>query len=235
MIEALRARRRAVHEVWLPERLTTPGLRELGSVARASGAHVHRCASADQVAARGDPLPEEPFEALLSGAGPRRFVALDRVTDAGNLGSIARSALAAGFQGLLLEHRHAPAIGPGALRASAGALEHLRIGRAPRLGRALALARREGLSVLAADRRGEPIDRVPRHFLRAELVWVFGSEDRGVRESLMGEVDACVGIPMHGEIDSLGVAAAAAYLLHRTAEAIRLAEPLAGTAEMPYP
>ena len=72
--------------------------------------------------ARAEPYPEEPFEELLIGPGPRLLVAFDRVTDVGNLGSIARSAEVAGATGLVLEYRHAPSIGPGALRTSAGAL-----------------------------------------------------------------------------------------------------------------
>jgi 23S rRNA (guanosine2251-2'-O)-methyltransferase len=233
VIEALRAKRRAVLEVWMPGALSTPGLQELAAVARASGVRVHRVVSASQVAARAEPLPEQPFEALLTDPAPRRIVALDRITDAGNLGSIARSALGAGFRSMLLEHRQVAALGPGALRASAGALEYVRIGRAPSLRRALALARGEGLRILVADAAGPPIDRVPASVLAGEVIWLFGSEDRGARASIQEPEDLRVGIPMEGEISTLGVAAAAAYLLHRTAEVARRAGPVARRGEMP--
>ena len=139
VIEAIRSGRRRVLAVWLPNELRTPAQRELGDLVR-----THRIARHDAgpgaggVRASAEPYPEEPYEDLLMGASPRLLVALDRVTDVGNLGSIARSAEVAGATGLVLEDRRSPPIGPGALRASAGALEHLRVGRAPNLGRALA-------------------------------------------------------------------------------------------------
>jgi tRNA G18 (ribose-2'-O)-methylase SpoU len=121
----------------------------------------------------------------------------------------------------VLEHRHSPPIEPGALRASAGALERLRVGRTPHLGRALDLARTEGLRVVAAHPGGEPMEGLEPGLLSADLVWVFGSEDRGLRRSVLERAEIHVGIPLAPHLDSLGVAAAAAYLLLRTAEARR--------------
>jgi len=152
---------------------------------------------------------------------PRLLVALDRVTDVGNLGSIARSAESAGATGMILEYRRAAAVGPGALRSSAGALEHLQLGRAPSLSRALDTALEEGLTVFGADMSGQRFETLPTQLLRGDLIWVFGSEDRGLRPSIRERATHLVGIPLAGRIASLGVAAAAAYLLHRTAEARR--------------
>ena len=140
MIEALRAGRRKIHEVWLPEGDGSPARRELESALQGTGIRIRSGRPDEGVRALADPYPEEEFEALLASDPPRFLVALDRVTDVGNLGSIARTAEAAGATGLVLEHRHAPPIAAGALRTSAGALEHLRVGRTPNLARALDLA-----------------------------------------------------------------------------------------------
>jgi 23S rRNA (guanosine2251-2'-O)-methyltransferase len=118
----------------------------------------------------------------------------------------------------VLEYRHAPPIGPGALRASAGALEHLAVARTPNLRKALELARSEGLAVLAADASGADLNSQPPALVRGDLIWVFGAEDRGLRDGILTLADANVCISLHGQIQSLGVAAAAAILLHRTAE-----------------
>jgi tRNA G18 (ribose-2'-O)-methylase SpoU len=107
----------------------------------------------------------------------------------------------------------------GALRASAGALEHLRVGRTPNLSRTLGLCADDGLTVLVADPGGDPLGRVAVEILRGELVWVFGSEERGVRPGVRSRATLRVGIPQVGRVRSLGVAAAAAYLLLRTLEA----------------
>ena len=215
VIEAIRAGRRRVHYVELELDGKTPGLRELQNLVREQG--IPTRSGKGEVVAAADPYPEEPFEALLDGERPRLLVALDRVTDVGNLGSIARSAEAAGASGLVLEHRYAPAIGPGALRASAGALEFLRVGRAPNLRRALDLARGEGMQVLVAEPGGRPLEELGAEIFQGDLVWVFGSEERGVRPGIRALAREQVAIPQHGQVASLGVAAAAAYLLLRTA------------------
>ncbi len=224
ILEAIRAGRREIHEIVLSTDGGSAGVRELEALARERGIPVRRDRGGRaRVAARAQPFPEEPFEALLLAERPHFLVALDRVTDVGNLGSIARSAEAAAASGLLLEQRRAPPIDTGALRASAGALEHLRVGRTPHLRRALALAKDEGLRVLVADAKGEPLEALDPEILTGDLVWVFGSEDRGVRPSIRELAEPPVAIPMRGRVASLGVAAAAAYLLLRTS-ALRSAQ-----------
>ncbi len=216
-MEAIRAGRRQVHEVSLPAGRGSPGLRELEALLRERRIPILPVGrGGNGVVARADPYPEEPFEALLDDPRPRLLVALDGVTDVGNLGSIARSAETAGATGLVLEQRRSPPVDAGALRSSAGALEHLRVGRTPNLPRALELAAREGLTVLAADPGGDPLEALGADLLRGELVWVFGSEDRGLRRAVWERAEHRVGIASEGRVASLGVAAAAAYLLLRT-------------------
>jgi 23S rRNA (guanosine2251-2'-O)-methyltransferase len=224
VIEALRAGRRRIHEIRIPPGEGSPALRTLREVARRCGIPVVEAAPGSGVTALAEPYPEISFEELLSGAGPRHFVALDGVTDVGNLGAIARSAEAAGFGGLVLEERRAPPLNAGALRSSAGALEHLSVARTPSLRKALALARDEGLAILAAEPGGTPLACVDPALLQAESILLLGSEDRGIRSGLRGLAQVRLGIPLRGRVESLGVAAAAAYLLLRLAE-IRTADP----------
>ena len=229
IVEALRAGRRRVLEVTLPPTGKGHGSSEFERLLVQAGVPVKRGKAGTTVVATAEPFPEESFEEVLIEDRPRFLVALDRVTDVGNLGSIARSAEAAGVTGLILEHRRAPPIGPGALRSSAGAIEHLRVGRTPNLRKALGLCRAEGLAVIVAEVGGRPIDQTPVEALAGELVWVFGSEDRGTRSGIRDQATEMVGIPLSGAVSSLNVAAAAAFLLLRTAE-IRLAH----APEMPY-
>lgn len=218
VLEALRAGRRKVLEIWLPASARSDVQREIEERARALGIPIRSVERSAETRARAEAYPEESFESLLASLeSPRLLVALDGVTDVGNLGSIARSAETAGATGLVLELRHSPPVGPGALRASSGALEHLRLARTPSLARGLDLARQEGMRILAADSSGGPLEDLPPEHLDGDLLWVFGSEERGVRPSILTRADHCVGIPLHGRISSLGVAAAAAVLLHATA------------------
>jgi len=233
VIEAIRAGRRRVHVVRLPDGDGSSARRELEVVLAERGIDRRPAERGQGVHAFADPYPEEEFETLLSAPSPRFLVALDRVTDVGNLGSIARSAEGAGALGLVLERRRSPPIAAGALRASAGALEHLRVGRTPNLARALDLARSEGLTVLVADASGTPFEDLASDLFESDLVWVFGSEDLGAREVVRRSATATVGIPLAGKTTSLGVAAAAAYLLFRSAELrrARFGAKIAGRAE----
>jgi 23S rRNA (guanosine2251-2'-O)-methyltransferase len=218
VIEALRAGRRRVHEIRITPGEGSPALRTLREVAERCGVPVVEGSPGSGVTALAEPYCEISFEELLSGPAPRHFVALDGVTDVGNLGAIARSAEAAGFGGLVLEERRAPPLNAGALRSSAGALEHLSVARTPNLRRALTLARDEGLAILAAEPGGAPLAAIDPALLQAESILVFGSEDRGIRPGIRGLAQMRLGIPMRGRVESLGVAAAAAYLLLRLAE-----------------
>ncbi len=221
--EAIRAGRRQVRVVCLPEGDGSVARRELDTLLAKHAIERRDAKRGEGVHAFADSYPEEDFEALLAASSPRFLVALDRVTDVGNLGSIARSAEGAGAHGLILEYRHAPPIAAGALRASAGALEHLRVGRTPNLAKAVELARSEGLAVLVADAKGVPFEEVPGTLITGDLVWVFGSEDLGARPVIRKGATTVVGITLTGKLGSLGVAAAAAHLLLRTAEVRRLA------------
>jgi 23S rRNA (guanosine2251-2'-O)-methyltransferase len=233
VIEAIRARRRQVRAVYLPDGDGSSARRELAALVEERSIERREAKRGEGIRAFADPYPEEEFEELLAAPSPRFLVALDRVTDVGNLGSIARTAEGAGALGLILEHRHAPPIAAGALRASAGALEHLRVGRTPNLARAVDLARSEGLAVLVADAGGPALEDLPTALFTSDLVWVFGSEDLGAREAIRRNATAIVGIPLAGKVGSLGVAAAAAYLVFRTAELRRCAggAKIAGRAE----
>jgi 23S rRNA (guanosine2251-2'-O)-methyltransferase len=222
VIEGIQAGRRRVYSVTVAEGTGSAATRELEGLVRSRGIPLEQGKlGALRAAAEADPFPEEAFEALLVEDRPRFLVAFDRVTDVGNFGSIARSAECAGATGLVLEHRRAPPVEPGALRVSAGALEHLRVGRTPQLAQALNLARQEGVKILAAEAGGSPIEEIPSEVLTGELVLVFGSEDRGLRERVRAQADHRIGIPLAGRVASLGVAAAAGYLLLRVAEARR--------------
>ena len=164
-------------------------------------------------------LPEPGLEELMEALPPTPWlVALDGVEDPQNLGAIARVADGAGCAGLLLTRRHAPPLSPAVSRASAGAIEHLPVGRVPNLSRALAQLREHGLwSVGAVLEEGLPIYEVPAKVWEGPLVFVLGAEGKGLRPGVQGELDHRVEIPMYGRIDSLNVSAASAVLLYEAA------------------
>ncbi|MCC7486862.1 MAG: RNA methyltransferase [Burkholderiales bacterium] len=135
-------------------------------------------------------------------------VMLEDVQDPGNLGSILRSAAAAGIGHVLLSTHAVNAWSPRVLRAGMGA--HFLLGvyervdllaaARSRVGRVLALCQRAPQSIYAAD-------------LRGDIAFVLGNEGAGISEALAAAAHARFSIPMPGGTESLNVAAAAAVCL----------------------
>ena len=135
-------------------------------------------------------------------------IVLDGVQDPGNLGSILRSAAAAGCSQAVLSPDCAQVWSPRVLRAAMGA--HFHIDLHEGIGLAGFLAAFQGQAVLTAlDGKDSLYDLD----LRTPTAWVFGNEGQGVRSELAVSVRHKVRIPMPGPSESLNVAAAAAICL----------------------
>ena len=138
-------------------------------------------------------------------------VLLDGVEDPQNLGAIARTAEALGAQGMLIPKRHTAAIGGAAMRASAGALNHLPVVRVPNLTAALQELKAAGFWAVGAE-MGCP--DAARQNLKGKMALCLGGEDHGLGRLVKESCDLLVGIPMQGTTPSLNVSAAGAILLY---------------------
>ncbi len=136
---------------------------------------------------------------------------LDGVQDPGNVGSILRSAAAAGFRQVALSPDCAQAWSPKVLRAAMGAHFFLDIHEGCDLVAFLTGFRGESIvTALDAD------DALYALELTGPVAWVFGSEGQGVRTEVMEVARRTIRIPMPGQVESLNVAAAAAICLFET-------------------
>ena len=122
----------------------------------------------------------------------------------------------AGAIGLLIPERRAATVTPAAAKASAGAVEHLRIARARNLSDWLASAKERGYWIWGADATGRTAPWEAD--LTGGTVLVLGGEGKGLRPRVASACDGLLAIPQHGRLDSLNVSAAAAALLY---EALR--------------
>ncbi len=138
-------------------------------------------------------------------------VLLDGVQDPGNLGSILRSAAAAGFRQILLSADCAQAWSPKTLRAAMGAHFQLDIHEACDLPAFLGGYR--GQAVLTTLEASFDLYSLA---LRKPVAWVFGNEGQGVSAEVAESTPLRVRIPMPGATESLNVAAAAAVCLFET-------------------
>jgi 23S rRNA (guanosine2251-2'-O)-methyltransferase len=160
--------------------------------------------------------PEE-FFASLSGLSDALVVALDRVQDPRNLGAVVRTAAAAGAVGVVVGSEESVGLTSTVAKASAGAIEHLPVLRAPRLPAMLRRLRSEaGFRVLALDpEAGRPWDAVA---LLGRVVVVAGGEGSGLRPGVREACDEGLAVPMTGGVPALNVSVSVAVVLF---EAVR--------------
>jgi len=152
---------------------------------------------------------------------------LDRVTDPRNLGAVCRSAEGAGATGVVVPAHGSARVTPAVCRASAGAVEHLRVAVVTNLASYLEDVKRPDLWVYAAA--GEAEQEMWQTDLAGGAVLVFGAEGRGLRPLVRRRCDAAVAIPLAGRVDSLNVSVAAALLLFE-AQRQRTASPARASA-----
>ena len=218
VVELLRAGHRRVRSVSLA-RDRGAAAEEVAALAAAAGVPTRRrdpeqlrdeagVEAAQGVVAHADPLAPVALAALLD--EPAAFlVALDGVTDPQNLGAVLRSAAAAGATGVVLPRRRAALLTPAAMKAAAGAAEHLPIALVGGAAGALEQAGRAGVWTIGLDARGDTTvydlgvaDR--------PLLLVLGAEGAVLSRLARQRCDVVARVPMPGPTESLNVAAAAA-------------------------
>jgi 23S rRNA (guanosine2251-2'-O)-methyltransferase len=166
----------------------------------------------------------------------RLLLALDGVEDPQNLGALLRVADGAGVDGVVLTERRSAPLSPVAVKASAGATEHLRIARVVNLVRALEELKRQNLWIIGLDERGT--SDYDQFDLTGDCVLVLGREGAGLHDLVRRTCDHLLRIPMAGGVSSLNVSAAGAVVLYeafrqRRAKAFRAegaVGPIAGSA-----
>ncbi|MCL2694694.1 MAG: 23S rRNA (guanosine(2251)-2'-O)-methyltransferase RlmB [Clostridiales bacterium] len=137
-------------------------------------------------------------------------VVLDGIEDPHNLGSIIRSADCAGVHGVVIGKRRSAQVTAAAVKASAGATEHVKVARVVNVSAAIIELKRAGLWIAGADMAGRPMYE---QGLNGPLALVIGGEGAGLSKLVKDNCDFLVSIPMEGHIGSLNAGVAAAVLL----------------------
>jgi 23S rRNA (guanosine2251-2'-O)-methyltransferase len=229
--ELLLAGRRKVREVWVASDLDGSEIvQDIVDIARSVRAPVQHVArkrleaqarseAPQGVIAFAAPLPEVELPALLQrrqGVAPF-LVAVDGVTDPGNLGALLRCCDGAGVQGVILPRHRAVHVTPTVAKAAAGAVEHLALSVVGGLPAALTRVKDAGIWVIGLD---DAADRALFDIgdLAVEGVClVLGAEGGGLSRLVRERCDLTVSIPMRGRLSSLNVSAAAALAVYEIA------------------
>jgi len=160
------------------------------------------------------PLPDGALRLVAAGV---------QVRDPGNVGTLIRTADAAGADAVVLTTESVDPHNPKAVRASVGSIFHVPISTDVDIVAAVQRWRSEGLQVLAADGYGATdLDTcIDDGTLAKPTVWLFGNEAHGLPDGIDALVDHSVKVPIYGRAESLNLATAAAICLYASARAQR--------------
>ena len=135
----------------------------------------------------------------------------EHLQDPTNFGALLRSAEAAGVDGIVYPQRHAAPLTAAAVKASAGASEHLLLAPVDSLGSVIRDLQERGVRLVAADQNAPAT--AWESDLDGPLAIVVGSEGSGVSGAMRRRCDLLVRFPMAGHVASLNAATAGALLL----------------------
>ena len=227
--ELLIAGKRKIYELWLAVDDDHGPVRDITELANSSRVAVKRVSAGKLAAAartdapqgvlaRCAPLEEVELESLTrrrKGVAPF-LVAVDGVTDPGNLGALLRAAECNGVTGVVLPRHRSVHVTPTVTKAAAGAIEHLPMTVVAGLPSALERLKTAGLWVVGLDGGGDtPMDHLA---LAGEpLALVLGAEGAGLSPLVRKRCDVLAAIPLRGRLASLNVAAAGAIATYEVA------------------
>lgn len=139
------------------------------------------------------------------------ILALDEIEDPYNLGAMLRTVNAVGAHGVVITKRRSVALTGVVAKASAGAVEYVKVARVSNLVQALKQLKKEGCWISGADAGGTEAFKTD---LRGPHVLVIGAEGKGLSRLVREICDEIISLPMYGEISSLNASVAGSVLLY---------------------
>jgi 23S rRNA (guanosine2251-2'-O)-methyltransferase len=137
---------------------------------------------------------------------PPFLLILDAIQDVNNLGSLLRTAEAAGMHGVVIPEHHAAEVNATVVKTAAGATEHLLIARETNLTRTIDYLKKQNVWVIGLA--GEASTLYTQADLAGPLALVVGNEGKGISRLVREHCDLLIKLPMHGTINSLNAAVA---------------------------
>ena len=146
---------------------------------------------------------------------PKAILALDEIRDPGNLGTLIRTADAAGISGVLLSKSTVELYSPKVVRSSMGSIFHLPIAENMDLVKSIQRLKKEGFKIIASRvKGGEPYHKVD---YSGRVCLVVGNEIKGVRAEISKLADKIANIPIYGKAESLNASVAGGILMYQMA------------------
>lgn len=140
------------------------------------------------------------------------IIVLDHITDAGNLGAIARSAEVVGASGIIIPNKRSAHVTAATYKSSAGAISHINVSQVANIAQTLERLKREHYWIAGASEHAEEI--IWDSNLKGKMVLVMGSEGEGLARLTLETCDFLTKLPQAGQVGSLNVAQAATACMY---------------------
>lgn len=150
-------------------------------------------------------------EAADKGEAPF-IVLLDGITDPHNFGAIIRTAECAGVHGIIIPQHRSVGLSPAAVKASAGAVEYVKVARVTNMARTVELLQKQNIWVYAVTMAGEDFRK---NDYKGGVALVIGAEEDGISRLVEEKCDGSVSLPMKGRIESLNASVAAGIVMYQ--------------------
>ena len=142
------------------------------------------------------------------------ILVLDGIEDPHNLGSIIRTAETAGVHGIIIPKRRAAAVNSTVNKASAGAVEHMKIARVTNISDSIQKLKDAGLWICGTDINTDKY--YYNQDLTGPLGIVIGNEGSGISEKVRKNCDFTVKIPMKGKVTSLNASVSTGIIIYES-------------------
>jgi 23S rRNA (guanosine2251-2'-O)-methyltransferase len=227
VFEALAAGRRRVYKIYLDKKKKSEHLSQIESMAKAGGVLTKSIGPSDFKALTGtighqgaaavvSPYPQVTVRDILQtvqGEGGTHFLLiLDSIQDPQNLGAIIRTALCVGIHGVIVPKDRSASPTPAVSKASAGALEHIRLVRVTNLVQTIKHCKKSGIWVMGLQK--DAAQSIYAADLSGPIALVLGGEQKGIRRLVTKNCDFLISIPQQEALNSLNASVAAAVAMY---------------------
>ena len=143
--------------------------------------------------------------------GRTLFIAIDHITDEGNLGAILRTAAFFGVNGIILPKDRSAKVSEGVIKRSSGGYTHVPVSIVVNLGRAIDMLNEAGFWIIGTSGTGK--ETIYKFDWSGDILLIMGNEEKGISPSILKRCHQTLKIPSTGNIDALNVSVATGVLL----------------------
>lgn len=167
----------------------------------------YQYSTVDEILQTAEEKGEDPF-----------IIVMDGITDPHNLGAVMRTAECTGVHGIIIPQHRSVGLSPAAVKASAGAMEYVKVARVNNLNRTIEELQKENIWFYAVTMDGDDYMNVD---FSGGTALVIGAEEDGISRLVAEKCDYKVSLPMVGRIESLNASVAAGVMMYRVHECRR--------------